>query len=48
MNIIESIISSVSPKTAVPTHYGELVGRLEDAQNFKKLLKETIECKIYI
>lgn len=50
MNIKEaaSLANTINPKIVVPTHYGELVGRLEDAQNFKKLIKESIECKIYI
>lgn len=43
-----SLTNTINPKIVVPTHYGELVGRLEDAQNFRKLLKESIECEIYI
>lgn len=43
-----SLANTINPKIVVPTHYGELVGRLEDAQKFRKLLKENIECEIYI
>ena len=43
-----SLANTINPKIVVPTHYGELVGKLEDAQNFKKILKENIGCKIYI
>ena len=43
-----SLANTINPKIVVPTHYGEIVGKIEDAQKFKKLLKESIECKIYI
>lgn len=43
-----SLANTINPKIVVPTHYGELVGKLEDAQNFERLLKETIKCKKYV
>lgn len=38
----------IKPKVAIPVHYGEIVGRKEDAKEFKKLLEKDIECKILI
>lgn len=38
----------IKPKIAIPVHYGEIVGRKEDAEEFKKLLEKDIECKILI
>lgn len=43
-----SLANTINPQIAVPTHYGELVGRKEDADTFKKLLKENIKCKKYV
>lgn len=38
----------IKPKIAIPVHYGEIVGKKEDAEEFKKLLEKDIECKILI
>lgn len=38
----------IKPKISIPVHYGEIVGRKEDAKEFKKLLEKDIECKILI
>lgn len=38
----------IKPKVAIPVHYGEIVGKKEDAEEFKKLLEKDIECKILI
>ena len=43
-----SLANTIEPKIVVPTHYGEIVGRKEDADTFEKLLKDTIKCKKYI
>ncbi|MGN1298633.1 MAG: MBL fold metallo-hydrolase [Candidatus Scatovivens sp.] len=43
-----SLANTIKPKIVVPTHYGEIVGRTEDGENFEKLLSETIKCKRYI
>lgn len=43
-----SLANTIEPKIAIPTHYGEIVGRIEDAEIFEKLLKESIKCKKYI
>lgn len=38
----------IKPKIAIPVHYGEIVGKKENAEEFKKLLEKDIECKILI
>lgn len=38
----------IKPKVAIPVHYGEIVGKKEEAEEFKKLLEKGIECKILI
>ena len=38
----------IKPKVAIPVHYGEIVGKKEDAEEFKKLLEKGIGCKILI
>ena len=42
-----SLINTIEPQIAIPTHYGLIVGKEEDALLFKKLVKEGIEVKIY-
>lgn len=41
-----SLINTIKPKVAVPIHYGEVVGTIEDARIFKDNLDLGIECKI--
>ncbi|MDE6583608.1 MAG: MBL fold metallo-hydrolase [Clostridia bacterium] len=36
----------IKPKKVIPTHYGEVVGNKEMANEFKNLLSPTIECEI--
>ena len=50
MNYVEaaSLINEISPKIAVPVHYGKIVGTKKDAINFSKLLKPEIKCEILI
>lgn len=43
-----SLVNTIEPQIAIPTHYGDIVGTHEDAELFKKLVKENIEVKIYI
>lgn len=43
-----SLVNTIEPQIAIPTHYGDLVGTKDDAELFKKLVKENIEVKIYI
>ncbi len=50
MNFNEAaqLANEISPKIAIPIHYGSIVGTNQDAINFAKLLKSNIECKILI
>lgn len=43
-----SLINTIKPKIAVPVHYGEIVGRMEDGEKFVSLLDPEIEGKILI
>lgn len=38
----------IKPKIAVPTHYGSIVGKIQDGEKFKNLLSSEIECEIMI
>ena len=42
-----SLINTIEPQIAIPIHYGEIIGSTDDAQLFKKLVKDSIEVKIY-
>lgn len=42
------LVNQIQPKIAIPTHYGEIVGTRQDAEDFKKLLRKNIKCKIMI
>ena len=42
-----SLINTIEPQIAIPIHYGTIVGKKEDADLFKRLVKEGIEVKIY-
>lgn len=46
MNYSEAaqLVNELSPKFAVPIHYGKVVGSKEDAVNFKKLINAEINC----
>jgi len=41
-----ALINEIEPKIAIPIHYGILVGSKEDALNFKKYIKDDINCEI--
>lgn len=42
------LANSIMPTIVVPTHYGKIVGTVQDAKNFKSLLDAKINCKIFI
>ena len=50
MNSIEAaeLVNEIKPKITIPTHYAEIVGTKQDAENFKKLVSKEIECRIII
>lgn len=43
-----SFVNQIHPKLVIPTHYGSLVGELQDGILFSKLLDPDIECQLYI
>lgn len=43
-----TLANKISPKIAIPTHYGSIVGTKHDGEVFKQLLNENIECKLLI
>lgn len=48
MNFKEAarLINKIEPKIAIPIHYGSVVGTRQDAEEFMKILKPTIQGKI--
>lgn len=42
-----SLVNTIEPQIAIPTHYGDIIGTHDDAELFKKLVKEDIEVKLY-
>lgn len=42
-----SLINTIEPQIAIPTHYGEIVGSYDDAELFKKLVKDDIKVERY-
>lgn len=42
------LINEIKPQIAVPIHYGSIVGSIEDAKEFSKLLNYKIRCEILI
>ena len=42
-----SLVNTIEPQIAIPIHYGEIIGSADDANLFKKLVKESIEVKLY-
>lgn len=42
------LVNVIKPTIVVPTHYGKIVGNVQDAKNFKCLLNSNIDCKIMI
>ncbi len=43
-----TLVNVMQPKIVVPTHYGSIVGRKEDAQIFAQKLKANIQCEVYL
>ncbi|MDO5556265.1 MAG: hypothetical protein Q4G09_06615 [Clostridia bacterium] len=39
------LINEVKPKIAIPIHYGSVVGKEQDAADFRKLLRTNIKCE---
>ena len=35
-----ALINEMKPEIAIPTHYGSVIGKPEDADTFKSLVKE--------
>lgn len=42
------LIKEIKPDVAIPTHYKSVVGTVEDAYNFKELLKKDVHVEILI
>lgn len=42
------LVNTVNPKKVIPMHYGEIVGKKEDAIRLKKFIKKDIEVEIQI
>ena len=38
---------AIQPKVAIPMHYGDIVGTKSDAEEFKRLLQDKIEVRIF-
>lgn len=43
-----TLVNVMQPKVVVPTHYGSIVGRKEDAQIFAQKLNANIQCEVYL
>ena len=43
-----NLVNVMQPKIVVPTHYGSIVGRKEDAQIFAQKLNANIQCEVYL
>ena len=41
-------VNEIKPKITIPIHYGDIVGSKEDAENFKRLVNNDINCKIFL
>lgn len=40
-----SLINTIEPQIAIPTHYGDIVGTIADVELFEKLVREDIKVK---
>jgi L-ascorbate metabolism protein UlaG (beta-lactamase superfamily) len=38
-------VNMVKPETAIPIHYGDIVGSLEDAEKFRELCEVPVDIK---
>ena len=43
-----SLTNIIKPKIVIPIHYGSIVGSMVDADKFKELVDNDIECRIMI
>ncbi len=43
-----SFVNEIKPKVVIPTHYGSIVGDVNDGEKFKELIDSNIECKLLI
>ena len=43
-----ALINTIKPQTVIPTHYGSIVGNIDDGEKFKSLLNPDIECVLKI
>lgn len=43
-----SLVNTIEPQIAIPTHYAAIIGTIDDANLFQRLVKEKIEVKRYI
>ncbi len=43
-----SFVNELKPKVAIPTHYGSIVGSMEDGMKFKELLDNNIKCELFL
>ncbi len=43
-----SVVNEIHPKTAIPVHYGDIVGKASDGGKFKKLVSDGIETILLI
>lgn len=48
LNEAAELINTIKPKKVIPTHYGKIVGEIEDGEKFKKLIDSNIECHLLI
>ena len=50
MDYIEAadLINKMKPEIVIPTHYGSIVGSINDGIKFKELLDKEIECLLLI
>ena len=37
------IVNKIKPKVAIPTHYGSIVGKLQDADTFRKMIDREVQ-----
>ena len=43
-----TLTNIIKPQIAIPTHYGSIVGKQEDAYTFSQMLSEDIICKVFL
>ena len=37
------MVNKIKPKAAIPTHYGSIVGKLQDADTFRKMIDREVQ-----